>query len=48
MPGRMSPAAQIGGTTPFVWQLVFILAAGILFIYKINKWDYEVPQQLKI
>ena len=33
IPGLMSLAAQIGGTSPFVWQLVFIIAAGagILF-----------------
>ena len=28
IPGLMSLAAQIGGTSPFVWQLVFIIAAG--------------------
>jgi len=29
IPGLMSLAAQIGGTTtPFIWRLVFILAAG--------------------
>lgn len=28
IPGLMSLAAQIGGSSPFVWQLVFIVAAG--------------------
>jgi hypothetical protein len=33
IPGLMSLAAQIGGTTPIIWQAVFIIAAGagILF-----------------
>ncbi len=33
IPGLMSLAAQIGGTTPVIWQMVFIIAAGagILF-----------------
>jgi hypothetical protein len=28
VPALMSLGAQIGGTTPFVWQLIFIIAAG--------------------
>ncbi len=33
IPGLMSLAAQIGGTTPIIWQAVFVIAAGagILF-----------------
>ncbi len=33
IPGLMSLAAQISGTTPIIWQLVFVIAAGagILF-----------------
>jgi hypothetical protein len=33
IPGLMSLAAQIGGTTPFVWQLVFIIAAGAGIVF---------------
>jgi hypothetical protein len=28
IPALMSMGAQIGGTTPFIWQAVFIIAAG--------------------
>jgi hypothetical protein len=28
IPALMSMGAQIGGTNPFIWQLVFIIAAG--------------------
>ncbi len=28
IPALMSLGAQVGGTTPFVWQMVFIIAAG--------------------
>lgn len=33
IPGLMSLAAQIGGTTPFVWQLVFMIAAGAGIVF---------------
>jgi hypothetical protein len=33
IPGLMSLAAQIGGTTSLVWQLVFIIAAGAGIVF---------------
>jgi hypothetical protein len=33
IPALMSLGAQIGGTTPFLWQLIFIIAAGAGMIF---------------
>jgi hypothetical protein len=33
IPALMSLAAQIGGASPFVWQLVFIIAAGAGIVF---------------
>ena len=33
IPALMSLAAQIGGATPFVWQAVFIIAAGAGMVF---------------
>ena len=33
IPAMMSLAAQIGGTSPFVWQAVFIIAAGAGIVF---------------
>ena len=33
IPGLMSLAAQIGGTTPIIWNLVFIIAAGAGIVF---------------
>ena len=33
IPALMSMGAQIGGTNPFIWQLVFIIAAGAGIVF---------------
>lgn len=43
IPGLMSLGAQIGGTTPIVWQLVFLIAsgAGIVFSSRLIRLTRE-------
>jgi hypothetical protein len=33
IPALMSLGAQVGGTTPFLWQLIFVIAAGAGVIF---------------